>query len=244
MKRHILAIVLVFSMAGTCAWAASNEDDYTRIARISYMDGNVSFQGIEDVDWSAAAINFPLQPGDRIYTGTGGRAEIEFDEGSVLRLAESTDIQVLSLREDLIQIRVLTGLSSLTVSSSIEFEVDTSAAAFITLLPGAYRFEARDNGDTYAIVRKGELETVSHRFVHRVQSGVQIFVTAGENSTYDLTRANGRDAWDEWTDRRNADRIARDSRRYIPENVDTGVSDLDRNGRWVSIESYGIAWVP
>lgn len=243
MKRTAWIIVLAFSMAGIYAWADS-DDEYTRIARISYMEGNVSFQGATDVDWTAASINFPLQPGDRIYTGTGGRAEIEFDEGSVIRLAESTDIQVLSMRENLIQIRILTGLSSLVVSSGLEFEIDTPAAAFIVLQSGTYRFETEENGDTYATVRTGELETVSHRFVQRVHTGTQIFVTAGENGFYDLRSARGRDAWDEWNDRRNADRIVRDSRRYVSGEVYVGLNDLDRHGRWVTIETYGAAWVP
>ena len=68
MKRTAWIIVLALSMAGIYAGAES-DDDYTRIARISYMEGNVSFQGATDVDWTAASINFPLQPGDMIYSG-------------------------------------------------------------------------------------------------------------------------------------------------------------------------------
>jgi hypothetical protein len=244
MTRYALYVILAMSMANFFAWAEPEDDSYTRIARISYMEGPVSFQNTSDVDWTAAAVNLPLQLGDRIYTGPQGRAEIEFDEGSVLRLAESTDIQFLSLKEEIIQIRILTGLSSLTVASSIEFEMDTPAAAFIVLSNGSYRFDTKDNGDTDAIVRKGELEAVSHRFVHRIASGERMFVTADENSSYNISSYNGRDAWDEWNDRRNADSIARSSRRYLPDNVYAGVSDLDRHGRWVTVESYGAAWVP
>ena len=135
-------------------------------------------------------------------------------------------------------------MSSLVVSSGLEFEMDTSAAAFIIHQPGTYRFETGENGDTYATVRAGEMETVSHRFVQRVNAGTQILVTAGENGFYDLRSARGRDTWDEWNDRRNADRIVRDSRRYVSGDVYVGLSDLDRHGRWVTIESYGTAWVP
>jgi hypothetical protein len=244
MTRYATFFLVAMSMANLVGYAQSDDDSYIRMARISYMEGNVSFQHTSDVDWTAASINLPLQPGDRIYTGPQGRAEIQFDEGSVYRLAEGTDIQFLSLSEDLIQIRIMTGLSSLTVSSGISFEMDTPAAAFIVLRPGLYRFDARDNGDTEAIVRKGELETVSHRFVQTINSGEQIFVTADENSSYNIARYSGRDAWDEWNDRRDADYIARASRRYLPDTVYVGVSDLDRYGRWVSVESYGTAWVP
>jgi len=231
-------------MANVHAWADSADDDYSRLARVAYMEGPVSFQGAGDVDWSAAAVNFPLQPGDRLYTGLKGRAEIEFDDGSVLRLAEGTDIQILSLREDLIQIRILTGLSSLMVSSNLEFEVDTPAAAFVMLREGSYRFEADDGGDTSAIVRKGEMEAISHRFVRRVRAGDRILVTADPNSTYQFSSHYGRDAWDEWNDRRNVDRIVHGSRQYVPDSVYVGVSDLDRHGRWVTVESYGAAWIP
>ncbi len=243
MTRYILSTLLAFSI--TCiVMGAEPEEDYARIARISYMEGHVSFQGTADVDWSAAVTNFPLQPGDRLYTGPEGKAEIEFDEGSVLRLAERTDIQLLSLRENLIQIRILTGLSSLVVSSDLEFEVDTPAAAFIVLRAGSYRFDTETDGDTYAIVRKGMLEAVSHRFVRRVHSSERIFVSASENSSYELGNYYQRDAWDEWNDRRDADRIADRAREYLPENVYVGVSDLDRHGRWVNVDSYGVAWIP
>jgi hypothetical protein len=244
MARYLLSVILAMSVAGCVAYAGTDDDEYIRVARISYMEGHVSFQHTSDVDWTAASINLPLQPGDRIYTGKEGRAEIQFDEGSVYRLAEGTDIQFLSLSEDLIQIRIMTGLSSLTVSSGISFEMDTPAAAFIVLSRGVYRFDTRDNGDTDAVVRKGELETVSHRFVRRVESGERIFVTADENSSYNIARYSGRDAWDEWNDRRDADFIARSSRGYLPDTVYVGASDLDRYGRWVTVESYGTAWVP
>ncbi|MBN2241980.1 MAG: FecR domain-containing protein [Acidobacteria bacterium] len=244
MARCAITVILALSMANLASYAESYDDDYIRIARISYMEGPVSFQNDLDVDWTAASINLPLQPGDRIYTGPGGRAEIQFDEGSVYRLAQGTDIQFLSLSEDLIQIRIMTGLSSLTVSSGTTFELDTPAAAFVVLRRGLYRFDTRDNGDTDAIVRKGELETVSHRFVRRVHSGEQVFVTADENNSYTMARYSGRDAWDEWNDRRDADFIARTSSRHLPGTVYAGVSDLDRYGRWVTVESYGAAWVP
>jgi hypothetical protein len=243
MSRYIFSVFLAMSMANLFAWADS-DDEYNRIARISFIEGDVSFQHTSDVDWTAASVNLPLQPGDRIYTGPQGRAEIEFDEGSVYRLAERTDIQILSLKEDCIQLRVLTGLSTLTVSSGLEFEMDTPASAFLVLREGSYRFDTRENGDTDAIVRKGALDAVSHRFVRRVESGERIFVTADENSSYRVTRYDTRDAWDEWNDRRNADLVARDSRKYLPGDVYVGVSDLDRYGRWVNVESYGTAWVP
>jgi hypothetical protein len=244
MIRRLYFFLLLGFLTTALAWAESEKDDYARIARISYIEGNVSFQHAGDVDWSALSINVPLQPGDRIYTGKGGRAEIEFDEGSILRLAEETDIEVLSSKEDIIQLRILAGLSTLNAASDVDFEVDTPAAAFNTLLKGVYRFEVRENGDSEAIVRKGLMEIANNHFTKRIDSGERFTVSPGDTNPREIARYIQRDAWDEWNDRRNADVRAYASRRYLPDTVTVGVSDLDRHGYWINVSSYGPAWVP
>jgi hypothetical protein len=196
------------------------------------------------VDWSAASINLALAPADRLYTGDNGRAEIQFDDGSVLRIAERTDVEVLSLREELIQLRILTGLCSLTVHSSTSFEIDTPAAAFNTQKKGIYRFDVTDNGDTDGIVRKGRMEAANNGFSRNIDSGELIHIMPGGNGTPLMSRFDSRDAWDDWTDRRDVEQVASDTRRYIPDNVYMGAHELDQYGRWVAVDSYGPAWVP
>ena len=241
MLRKVLFLGLLLSPVALTA--AQDSQDF-RIARISYLEGRVSFQHGNQLDWAAASINMPLQPGDRIYTGEDGRAEIEFDDGSVLRMAERADVEVLTLREQLIQLRILVGLCSLTARSSVEFEINTPAAAFTTLEPGNYRFDIAENGDSDGIVRKGAIEAVNQKFSRRVRSGEVLHVPAAENETEILSRYDQRDAWDEWNDRRNADLAAYDSRRYIPDSVYIGVGDLDRYGQWMMVDGYGYGWVP
>ncbi len=237
--------LLFLAIGSTCSVGlAGASEDYFRIVRLSYLDGHVSFQHAGEVDWTAASINMPLQPGDRIYTGNDGRAEIEFDDGSVCRLAEGTDVEILSLKEDLIQVRMLIGLSTLNVQSGVNFEVDTPAAAFNTVLKGVYRFDVIENGDTDAIVRKGLLEAANDQFTQQVESGDLLHVIPGDKEAPALSRYEQRDGWDEWNDRRNADMLAVDSRGYIPDSVHMGVSELESYGRWISVETYGVAWIP
>lgn len=243
MFRRFSLLLLCFGMT-CCVGLAGSDDDYFRIARLSYIDGHVSFQHTNEVDWTAASINMALQPGDRIYTGNDGRAEVEFDDGSVYRLAEKTDVEILSLKENLIQIRVLLGLSTLTVRSGINFEVDTPAAAFSTLRKGVYRFDVVESGDTDAIVRKGMLEAANKQFSRQVESGELLHMIPGDSGSPALSRYDRRDDWDDWNDRRNADMLAYSSRNYLPDNVYMGVAELDTYGHWLTVESYGPAWVP
>ena len=243
MIRRFHVLTLVFLLGAVYSWAAPR-DEYMRLARLSYIEGSVSYQHTADVDWSAASVNLPLEPGDRIYTGPDGRAEIEFDDGSIYRLARSTDVEILSLREELIQIRVLVGLSTVMVASDTDFEINTPAAAFTALQKGTYRFGVDENGTSDAIVRKGELEAANDHFSRRIQTGEMVQVSVNDSGQAEYASYSKRDEWDEWNDRRNADMSVGVGRRYLPDNVYIGVYDLQRHGRWINVESYGLAWIP
>ena len=243
MKRFIIFTLaaLVFTAAGA---VAQNNDYYIQLTRISMIEGNVGYQRVPDEEWAAAGVNMPLEPGDRIYTGRGGRVEIEFEEGSVLRLSENTDIEILTLDEDFVQIRMLLGIASITAEQGVDFEIGTPAAAFSTEANGIYRFEVAEDGRSEAIVRKGRLETVNNNFTRVTRNGELVRVYPDATGP-EVTAHNRRDAWDEWTDRRDADRRPSSAaRRYIPDNVSIGVSELDRHGRWVYVTNYGWGWVP
>ncbi len=242
MRREIGLVVIVFGLLGPAANGYAGE--YARIARLSFVEGRVSFMHPNEVDWASASINLALQPGDRIYTGSDGRAEIEFDEGSVLRLAEKTDVELVALGEDRIRLRVLVGLCTLSARTSIPFEVNTPAASFNTRRDGVYRFDVTENGASDGIVRKGRMEVSGRDFSERLDKGELMHVEPGDQGTHLLSRYDGRDDWDEWTDRRTADLIAYESRRYLPDTVYYGVSDLDRYGRWVEVGTYGWGWTP
>ncbi len=242
MRREISLIVAVFGWLGLAANGYAGE--YARIARLSFVEGHVSFMHPNEVDWASVSVNLPLQAGDRIYTGSDGRAEIEFDEGSVLRLAEKTDVELVALGEDRIRLRVLVGLCTLSARTGIPFEVNTPAALFNTQRDGIYRFDVTENGASDGIVRKGRMEVSGRDFSERLDKGELMHVEPGDQGTHLLSRYDGRDDWDEWTDRRTADLIAYESRRYLPDTVYYGVSDLDRYGRWVEVGTYGWGWTP
>ncbi len=241
MFRKTLILPLFFLIAGL---GSGRSEEYFRIARLSYLNGHVSFQHAGDVDWAALSINMPLQPGDRIYTGDDGRAEIEFDDGSVYRLAERTDVEIIAMNEAAIQVRILVGLSTLNVQSDLHFEIDTPPAAFNTGEPGVYRFDVAENGDTDGIVRKGSMEAVNNESRQIIQTGDWSHISLDAPARQQLSRYQGRDEWDEWNDRKNADMIAYASRGIIPSFVFGGVGDLDRYGHWVDVSGYGPGWVP
>ena len=65
--------------------AALADDPPDRVARLSYLRGEVSFQPSGVEEWTQASLNRPLGTGDRIYTDRDSRAEMEIG-AATLRL--------------------------------------------------------------------------------------------------------------------------------------------------------------
>src|SRR5689334_18849284 len=61
-------------------------DGPVRLARFSYVNGGVSWRRCDRDDWATAALNMPIRQGAEIWVPEGSRAELQFDDGSRMRL--------------------------------------------------------------------------------------------------------------------------------------------------------------
>src|ERR1700693_4256436 len=66
------------------------EDPPSRVARLGYMQGSVSFQPAGESEWVEAAQNRPLTTGDRLWADQGSRAELSLGS-AVIDLNSNTD---------------------------------------------------------------------------------------------------------------------------------------------------------
>src|SRR5690348_10543754 len=88
--------------------SADEGDPPSRVARISLLDGSVSFQPTGTEDWAAAAKNRPMTVGDKLWTDQNSRAELQAGEAS-LHLGSMTAFSFLNLDENILQARVAEG---------------------------------------------------------------------------------------------------------------------------------------
>jgi hypothetical protein len=72
-----------------------------RYATLSYLDGDVRFQRAMELNWEEARPNLRLSTGDRVRTFGGARAEVLFDDGSVLKIKPDSLIIIGDLTENL-----------------------------------------------------------------------------------------------------------------------------------------------
>ena len=73
LTRYQLALSLTLGILAAGSLAA--QDPPSRVARLNFLRGEVSFQPPSVDDWSPASLNYPLSTGSHIYTADSGTAE-------------------------------------------------------------------------------------------------------------------------------------------------------------------------
>src|SRR5258708_30360718 len=72
------------------------DDPPSRVARLGYMEGSVSFHPAGEQDWVEATPNRPMTTADKIWAGNASRAELQLGSASI-RLSENTGMSFLNL---------------------------------------------------------------------------------------------------------------------------------------------------
>ncbi|HYL54977.1 MAG TPA: DUF6600 domain-containing protein [Gemmatimonadales bacterium] len=226
----------------------SDRDPPSRVGRLSYISGSVSFRPGDVDDWTTATINYPLHNGDHLWTDSDARAEITVG-ASAFRLAPQTAFGFLALDDRTVQVRLSQGSLNVRVRNlgdDESLEIDTPSGAVSLLRTGVYRVDVDSTGDTtYVTVRHGEAEVTasgSAFSVHPEQTAM-VVGGGGDSPTYDVRDAIRSDDWEDWCASRDRRWDDARSARYVSRDV-IGYEDLDENGDWRETPDYGEVWVP
>jgi hypothetical protein len=219
-----------------------------RAARLSYLNGTVSFQPGGVDDWIPAEANRPLTTGDRLWTDDGARAEMNIGSAA-FRLNSRTNFTFLILDDKAVQVQLSLGILNIRVRRLADdetMEIDTPQVAFTLLRPGDYRVEVSDAGDaTIVTVRGGDAEATASGQAIPVHAREQVRITAAEGAEPVLDRrmAPPSDAFDNFCQDRDRRDDLSPSTKYVSREM-PGYGDLDANGTWRNDPQYGPVWVP
>ncbi len=246
MKPTLLKLVAVAVGLAGVGWAQEDDSPGRGVARISVINGDVSVRRGDTGDWVAAAINAPLVVEDRLTTGEGSRAEVQFDYANMIRLAPLSEVRFSELEYHRYQVQVARGLVTFRVLRDIDAqaEICTPSVSVRPVKKGIYRIEVREDGTTEVTVRKGEAEVFTPRGSERLNSGRTMLARgSASDPEFQMVRARDTDDWDRWNARRDDDLERSRSYKYVDSDI-YGAEDLDSYGRWVSVDSYGWVWTP
>jgi Family of unknown function (DUF6600) len=251
-KKHAVRLVTLFCAAITLAGfapraIADDEDPPSRVARLAYAQGSVSFQPAGTDDWVSAVVNRPMTTGDKLWSDNDGRVEMQLDS-SLLRISNSTGVSFLNLSDNVTQIQLSAGtllVRVLRLNDNETYEIDTPNLAFSILRPGLYRLSVDEAGQTTVVkVRAGQGEVTG--------GGTAYTVHANEYDTFSGTdqldvnvqqHGADEDQFDSWSANRDTRSEHSTSARYVSQDV-VGYEDLDDHGSWRQTPEYGNVWFP
>jgi len=246
--KRMISFCLLVALASYALPAMADDDDPpSRVARLAYAQGSVSFQPAGTDDWVTAGVNRPATTGDKLWSDHDGRVELQLD-GSMIRLSNNTGFSFLNLSDNVTQIQLSTGTLLVRVrrlDDNETYEIDTPNLAFSVLRPGLYKISVNDAGDSTAIrIRSGQGEVTG--------GGAAYTVHANDSATFsgfDRLNANSEnygneeDQFDNWAATRDRRSEHSNSARYVSADV-VGYEDLDDHGSWRQTPDNGNVWFP
>ena len=225
-------------------WAQA--DPPSRVARLNFLEGSVSFQAAGHDDWAAAAPNYPLTVGDHLWADERSHAELHVGS-TAIRMDSHTAIAFLNLDDRMTQVRLSDGSINISIrylDQSEGYEVDTPNGAVTLLRPGQYRIDADpDRQVTSVTVRGGEAEVTAGGQAFPVHPRQSAYVTGADQPNTEVAAAGPGDDFDRWWETREDREARRPPPRYVSQQM-VGYEDLDANGTWRDCPGYGPCWAP
>jgi hypothetical protein len=241
---RVFLVLFLFVVAVPSALAF--DDPPFRVARLNFVEGEVSFQPGGETDWAWATLNRPMTAGDSLWTGDRSRAEMHIGS-TAIRVGGQTSVSFLNLDDRTVQIQLNSGTVDVRLRNLYGddvFEVDTPNLAFTVLQRGDYRITVDPNGSfTTITLRDGHGQITGGAQAFLVDGGSQVQVSGTDYISYDIYDLPGRDSFDQWSRNRELREDHSQSARYVSPEL-TGSEDLDQNGTWRTDRNLGEVWVP
>jgi hypothetical protein len=261
-----MAAVAVFCLlfAGVRAKAqADNPQDGSsgvRAARLSFLQGTVNVDHIDNTGSDPAQINMPLPQGVRVSTGQDGQAEIEFEDGSVVRLTPNSSLELTTLTADVngnltTNLTLGNGLmyAELRAADKFAYSIAAGGVEVSPVVNATLRIDM-DKPPAVVSVLDGTAQVdggsaSGEGYKTNVNAGETLTGDANDPGRYQLTQQMAASSWDKWNDDRDAAAANEtadqtDVRNGYAGEAGYGWSDLDANGSWYNVPGQGEVWQP
>ena len=220
-----------------------------RLARFAYIQGNVTWREDESAAWADAGVNLPVRQGAQIFVAAHGRAEIQFDDGSLLRLGSGALVTLQTLYSDtegeFTEIKLTEGLASLrTRNDRSVYQIDTPYVSVKTNGPSKLRIGAGETVE--AAVTQGDATVEGSQGRADLHQGDYLSLD-NPDAAFAIRRLPRADSWERWNEERDAyleEASDRPSSRHLPANIALVAPDLDAYGSWRDDPDYGYVWCP
>jgi hypothetical protein len=228
----------------------------TQAVRLSSVEGQVRIAQDNQLLADPALVNTPLFEGTQVLTSQDGRAELQFEDGSVVRLSPNSSLTLASLNR-----QGGSGNAEVVLESGLAyFELRSEGPASLMRV----RFGSSVvTASGFAVLRinldnpPGELAVFSgNAHLERgaalavdLHGGESVVLNGADPAQYSLDESIEPDSWDAWNSDREAALMSAEAARTgatnnMPDKNNPAWNDLDANGSWYNVPDQGYVWSP
>jgi hypothetical protein len=258
-SHRIVLIVFALALVAVPAARSQEAEDNApagpnanvRVARLSFFYGGAQVE-IAGQGWQDAQVNLPLQEGSRVKTDDG-RAELQFDDGSLLRLAQNTTVELMQLAmvngSPSTKINLLSGtvIAEGRLGANDSVRVLTPVLSVDIANGASVRVDVTE-GNSWVTVISGEIQVGTPGGVYPVSEGNMLHL--GPDGKVSTEQSPAADDFDTWvSDRDHLLASGESSSEPYIQSMESSafysaISDLSQFGYWGSYPGYGVCWVP
>jgi hypothetical protein len=251
-RQAFLAAVLLAVTGG----AYAQQD--ARAARLSDVDGQVQLSASSNnqIMAQSAPLNTPVFEGTRVATAEDGRAELQFDDGSIVRVSPNSSVIITVLRQEggvnRTELQLENGLAYFELQGT-----STAGNAVVRFGPNAvtasgftvFRLDLDNPPGSLAVFSGNAHLENSTTLALDLHGGESARLTQGNSSNYVLAESIEPNSWDAWNADRDQQLTADEAQRTqatvnVPDAANPAWSSLDANGNWYNVPGVGNVWSP
>lgn len=248
MRKRLMASFGMLLLSGFCISAIAQNatlrsaagDKYLISAKaggVSYVEGDV--RTLREVGKSGMLLKGDtVEVGDKVITGTDGRAEILLNPGSYARLGENSEFEFITTDLEDLKLKVNRGSAILEVYAANDFRVSISSPqdTFALIDTGVYRLDVDASGRGRLEVWKGKAEAGD-----AVLKGGRAVAGDETNAIVEKFDRDDKDAFETWSKARSKE-LAKTTGQLKDRALRTTLIRSYLGGGWNMYNSFGL-WI-
>ena len=227
-------------------------ESHVRIVRLSEVQGTVQVDRGTGQGYEKAFLNMPVVQDMKLATKADGRAEVEFEDGSTLRLASDTTVafNALALQDSGAKV---TGVTLQQGLAYVDYTAREKGSTFTLTFQNEkaqpreavhFRVDLQDTNAAVAVLN-GDLNVDGPSGAVEVSKNKTATFDFAANDKYTIAKnieENPFDVWDKQQSKYQREYASKGTNNNYPYSY--GVSDLNYYGNYYNVPGYGMMWQP
>lgn len=218
-----------------------------RIVRLSDVQGGVQIDKNTGLGFERAFVNLPITEGTQLRTGRNGRAEVEFEDGSSMRLTPDTTVEFSKLSlsdagQRISQVNLIEGMAYVNWLGKDDLAMNFAHEKLALERSAHFRVDTSDQLANLAVF-KGDVDVEGPAGKLTVEKNKSATFNADDQDKYTVAKKIEEEPLDSW----DKDAVSYHNQ-YAKNNVSSpygyGLSDLNYYGAFSSVPGYGMMWQP